>query len=210
MMKKNLIAVSSLFALLITGCVTPPVLETSTTAGEEYTNESDSISERRDISIEAQAAVLPQKLTKLDENTRLWMRRHPAIEKKYRQECSTLGITEAYKNALEARAIFEMTTPFDRAAIERGLELIDQVTFPYEFVEVSTAHNTAAKRKPSAETSKMILLYRARRQLYNNSLQRFKEIDCDYKAIREIPFFAILELELLGLEEKYKAHCNKK
>ena len=40
--------------------------------------------------------------------------------------------------------------------------------------------------------------------LGRRGIVNFKALGCDIKAVREIPFFAILEFELLGLEEKYK------
>lgn len=204
-MKKIYGATLAAATLILAGCtsVEPQTLDKEETG--YFTMSTEDAIESRVVYTSGNSAVLPKKLTELDTQTRYELKKHRRLMDQYNEIKKDRGDFEAYVNALESLVAIKMSTPFDKACIQRGMELFETNQPPqHVFVPVPTNHINNAKKRPSEEKSKLILLYAERRALYYNRLDHFNALGCDINAVREIPFFAILEFELLGLEEKYK------
>ena len=203
-MKKIYGATLAAATLILAGCtsVEPQTLDKEETG--YFTMNTEDVIVSRDVYTSGNSAVLPEKLTELDARTRNELKKRPRLMDQYNEIKKDRGDFEAYVNALESLAAIKMSTPFDKACIQRGMELFETNQPPQHVFVDPKNHINNAKKRPSEEKSKLILLYAERRALYYNRLDHFKALGCDIKAVREIPFFAILEFELLGLEEKYK------
>lgn len=209
MKKLSALFLSAAAVLAFSGCAQVETTRLSDTKerGVHRFSTEDNIASWHDRTADSsrKTSALQQKLTSLDKKTLVQLKKS-GFGDKYQADISDKGDYQACINALENLAIAEMTVAFDRKLIERGLEIMAENNSRVpQFREIASKHLIGAKKNRSNPVSKRILLYHERLMIYKRALARFKENDCaDRIMIRDIPYFAILELELLALQEEYE------